>query len=48
MLELWGMRSAPSLLSLPGLFWAGVGAPDRDLSMDQIELTLVLTLKSIV
>ena len=32
-LELWGMRSTPLLPSLPGLFWPGVVAPDRALSM---------------
>ena len=34
MFELWGMRSTPSLPLLPGLFWPGVVAPDRVLSMD--------------
>ena len=29
MLELWGMRSTPSLLSLQGLFFLGVGEPDK-------------------
>ena len=29
MLELWGMRSTPSLLSLPGPLWPGVEAPDK-------------------
>ena len=33
MLELWGMRSTPSLPSLPVLLWPGVVAPDRALSM---------------
>ena len=33
MLELWGMRSTPSLPSLPGPLWPGVVAPDRALSM---------------
>ena len=32
-LELWGMRSTPSLPSLPGPIWPGVIAPDRALSM---------------
>ena len=32
-LELWGMRSIPSLPSLPGPLWPGVVAPDRALSM---------------
>ena len=36
MLELWGMRSTLSLL--PGSLWPGVVAPDRVLSMGQIEL----------
>ena len=29
MLELWGMQSTPSLLSLPGLLWPAVVAPDK-------------------
>ena len=33
MLELWGMRSTPSLPSLPGPPWPGVVVPDRTLSM---------------
>ena len=33
MLELWGMRSTPSLPSLPGPLWPRVVAPDRALSM---------------
>ena len=33
MLELWGMRSDPSLPLLPGPLWPGVVAPDGDLSM---------------
>ena len=37
-LELWGMWSTPSLPLLPGPLWPGVVAPDRDLSMGQIEL----------
>ena len=37
MLEPWGMRTTPSLPSLPGLLWPGVVAPERVLSMDQIE-----------
>ena len=32
-LELWGMRSAPSLPSLPGPLWPSVVAPDWALSM---------------
>ena len=37
MLELWGMWSTPSLLSLQDPLWLGVVAPDRVLSMGQIE-----------
>ena len=33
-LELLGMRSTPSLPSLPGPLWPRVVAPDRVLSMD--------------
>ena len=33
MLELWGMRSIPSLPLLPGPLWPGMVAPDRALSM---------------
>ena len=44
MLELWGMWSTPSLPSLPGLLWLRVVAPDRVLSMGQIELNWVLML----
>ena len=29
MLEIWGMRSTPSLPSLPGPLWPGVVAPDK-------------------
>ena len=43
MLELWGMRSTPSLPSLPGPLWSGVEAPDRILSIGQIELFDILT-----
>ena len=32
-LELWGMRSTPSLPLLPGPLWPGVVAPDKALSM---------------
>ena len=38
MLKLWGMRSTPLLPSLPAPFWPGVVAPDRVLSMGQVEL----------
>ena len=37
-LEIWGVRSTPSLLLLPGPLCPGVVAPDRVLSMAQIEL----------
>ena len=36
--ELREMQSTPSLPSLPGQLWRGVIAPDRILSMGQIEL----------
>ena len=38
MLELWGMRSSPSLPSLPGLLSPIVLAPDMIFPMCQIEL----------
>ena len=38
MLKLWMMQSTPSLPLLPGLLSPGVVAPDRILSMGQIEL----------
>ena len=38
MLDLRGIQSTPSLPSLPGPLWARVVAPDRVLSMGQIEL----------
>ena len=38
MQELWGMRSTPSLTSLPGPLWPGVVAPERVLYMVQTEL----------
>ena len=44
MLELWGMWSSPSLLSLLGPLWPGVGVLDRVLSMGQIELKCIITL----
>ena len=42
MLELWGMRSTPSLPSLPGPLWPGVVTPDKGPTMGQIELTAYL------
>ena len=32
-MELWRMRSTPSIPSLPGPLWPGAVAPDRALSM---------------
>ena len=43
-LELWGMQSNPSLPSLPGPFGPGVVAPDRVLSIGQIEVNSILML----
>ena len=43
MLELWGMWSAPSLLSLPGPLWLRVEAPEVVLYMNQIELLDIQT-----
>ena len=37
-LKLWGMRSTPSLQSLPGPLWPRVVALDRVLSMGRIEV----------
>ena len=47
MLELCGMRSTPSLPSLPSPLWPRVIAPDRVLSMGQIELNCILMLNRI-
>ena len=44
MLELWGMQSISLLPLVPGSLWPGVVAPDRILSMGQIELNCVLML----
>ena len=33
MLELWGMRSTPSMPLLPGPLWPGIVVPDKALSM---------------
>ena len=38
MFDIWGMRSTPSLLSLPGQLWTGELAPDRVVSMGQIKV----------
>ena len=38
MLELWGMRSTPSLPLLPGSLYHGVITSDRVLFIGQIEL----------
>ena len=46
-LELWGMQSTLSLPLLPGQLWPGVVAPDRVLSMGQIEQNCVLMLNRI-
>ena len=42
MLELWGMRNTPSLQLLSDPLWPEMVAPDRALSMCQIELTAYL------
>ena len=41
MLEFWGMRSTVSLPLLSIWLWPGVVAPDRVLSMGQIELNCI-------
>ena len=41
MMKLWGMQSTPLLPTLPSPLWSGVVAPDRVLSMGQIELNCV-------
>ena len=48
MLELWGMWSTPLVPLLPGPLWPKVLAPDRILSMGQIELNCELMLNWIV
>ena len=47
MLELWGIQSTLTLPSLPAPVWPGVVAPERILSMGQIELNCVLMLNLI-
>ena len=48
MLELWGMWSTLLVPLLTGSLWYGVVAPDRILSMGQIELNSLLMLNWIV
>ena len=42
--KLWGMQINPSLPLLPGPLWPRVIAPDRVLSMEEIELKRLLVL----
>ena len=44
MLVLWGMQSTPSLPLLPDSLYPGVVAPDKVLSMGQIEVKCILML----
>ena len=44
MLEFWGMQSTHLLSSFPGPLRPGVVAPDRVLSIGQIDLNSVLML----
>ena len=46
--EFWGMLSSSSLPLLLGQLWSGLVAPDRALSMGQIELNSVFTLNWII
>ena len=48
MQEIWGIRSTPLLLSLPGPLWFIVVAPDRVLCMGQIKLNCILMLNWII
>ena len=48
MLEIWGIQSTLSLLSLSGPLWPRVVPPDRVLSMDQIEQNCIPMLNWIV
>ena len=41
-LEIWRIRITPSLPSLPGLLWPRMVAPNRVLSMGQVELKCLL------
>ena len=38
MLEFWGMQGSPSLPSLPGPLKLSMAAPDKVLSLGQIEM----------
>ena len=46
MLELYGIQSNPSLPSLTGPLWPGVGVPDRVLSISHIELFDIQNVKT--
>ena len=48
MLKPRGMQNTFLLLSIPGPLWPGVVAPDRFISMGQIELNCVIMLNWIV
>ena len=48
MLELWGMRSTPSLPLLPGPLWPGVVAPDKGPIYGLNRINSILMLKWIV
>ena len=48
MLKLWGMQSTPLLPSLPGPLNPGKVAPDKVLSMGQIEQNSILILNWII
>ena len=48
MLDFWGMRSTPSLPSLPGPLWPGVVAPDKGPIYGLNRINSILMLKWIV
>ena len=48
MLDFWVNAECPLLPLLPGLLWPGVVAPDKVLSVGEIELNFVLILSWIV
>ena len=48
MLELWGVRSTPSLPLLPGPLWPGVVAPDKGPIYGLNRIKSILLLKWIV